>query len=213
MRSIAGSARRRAPPRRRSGKCRPPGYARGVPYPLTSSRLVIEPLAASDVGAFVGYRQEIEVARWQSWTLSYSESDARQLIEGQPTTELPEEGKWIQLAVRDARGGTLHGDVAVHVLAGQPSTFEIGATLAPGSQKQGVAAEAVARVLDYLFTEATAHRVVAFCDARNEPVARLLRRVGMRRESSQVEADFFKGEWTTLDGYAVLAREWAAADR
>ncbi len=172
---------------------------------------MIEPLAASHVSAFVGYRQDPQVARWQSWTPSYSESDARQLIESQPATELPEEGEWMQLAVRDARNGTLLGDVAVHSLAEQPNTFEIGATLAPGSQGRGVASEAVARVLDYLFTEATAHRVVAFCDARNEPVARLLRRVGMRPESSQIEADYFKGEWTTLDGYAVLAREWLAA--
>ena len=62
----------------------------------------------------------------------------------------------------------------------------------------------------YNWTQAGAYRVVAFCDARNAPVARLLRRVGMRQESSQVEADYFKGEWTTLDGYAVLAREYVA---
>ena len=29
----------------------------------------------------------------------------------------------------------------------------------------------------------------------------------MRQESNQVEADWLKGEWTTLDGYAVLDRE------
>jgi aminoglycoside 6'-N-acetyltransferase len=51
---------------------------------------------------------------------------------------------------------------------------------------------------------------VAYCDSRNAPVARLLRRVGMRHESQCVEADCFKGEWATLDGYAVLAREFSS---
>ncbi len=32
--------------------------------------------------------------------------------------------------------------------------------------------------------------------------------VGLRQESRQVDADWFTGEWTTLDGFAVLASEW-----
>ncbi len=182
-----------------------------MPYPLTTSRLAIEPLQSGDVDAFVAYRRDPEVARWQGWTPDYSESDARLLVATQPATELPDRGGWIQLAVRAARGAMLHGDVAVHVLDDQPDTYEIGVTLAPASQGRGIGSEAVACVLHYLFADAGAHRVIAFCDARNEPVARLLRRIGMRQESRQLDADFFKGEWTTLDGYAVLAREHAGS--
>ena len=67
--------------------------------------------------------------------------------------------------------------------------------------------ETVARVWEFLFVEAAAHRAVAHCDARNRPVAKLLSRVGMRHEARQIEADYYKGEWTTLDSYAILARE------
>jgi hypothetical protein len=35
----------------------------------------------------------------------------------------------------------------------------------------------------------------------------------MRHESREVDADWFKGEWTTLDGYAVLAREHGRGPR
>jgi RimJ/RimL family protein N-acetyltransferase len=52
--------------------------------------------------------------------------------------------------------------------------------------------------------------VIAYSDSRNEPVARLLTRVGMRHDSRAVEGDFYKGEWTTLDGYALLVREFSA---
>jgi RimJ/RimL family protein N-acetyltransferase len=178
-----------------------------VPFPLRTGRLRIEPLTVADLSEFLAYRQDPEVARWQGWEPSFSAQDAAELIEGQPASDLPEAGGWVQLAVRNAQVGGLHGDVAIHVHADQPDTFEVGVTLAPTAQGQGIGTEAVERVLSYLFDEKGAHRVVAFCDARNEPVARLLRRVGMRHESRQVEGDFFKGEWTTLDGYGVLSRE------
>lgn len=160
-----------------------------------------------DVAAFVAYRRDPSVARWQSWDPTYSEADARALIAAQPTTVLPPAGHWLQLAVRTVDGAMLCGDVAVHRIADQPDTFEIGVTLAPGARGQGFGTEAVTRLLAFLFAEAGAHRVIASCDSRNTAVARLLARVGMRHESRQVDADFFKGEWTTLDGYAVLARE------
>ena len=50
--------------------------------------------------------------------------------------------------------------------------------------------------------------MVAQVDDRNAPMQRLCDRLGMRQEARLVEADRFKGEWTTLRIYAVLAREW-----
>jgi aminoglycoside 6'-N-acetyltransferase len=177
---------------------------------LTTTRLRIEPLGEADVEAFLAYRQDPEVARFQSWNPGYSARDAARLLDAQPATELPAEGQWLQLAVRDAATGRLLGDVAVHTVEDQPDTYEIGVTLARTSQGGGIATEAVARVLDHLFRDARAHRVIAYCDSRNESVARLLARLGMRHESRAVEGDFSKGEWTTLDGYALLAREFRA---
>jgi RimJ/RimL family protein N-acetyltransferase len=34
-------------------------------------------------------------------------------------------------------------------------------------------------------------------------------RLGFRCEARLVEADWFKGEWTTLRTYAILRREWS----
>jgi RimJ/RimL family protein N-acetyltransferase len=174
--------------------------------PLTTRRLVIDPLVAPDLGAFTAYRRDPDVARWQSWDVDYDEDAGHRLVQSQPPG-LPPPGEWLQLAVRSHDRMILHGDVAVHRMPGQPATFEIGVTLAVASQGRGIGSEAVTRVLQHLFAEGAAHRVVAFCDERNAAVARLLRRVGMRQESHQIEADYLKGEWTTVDGYAILARE------
>ncbi len=179
-----------------------------MPYPLITERLIVEPLAAPDVEAFTAYRRDPRVARWQSWETTYSVADARRLVADQPATDLPGPGGWIQLAVRDRGRTVLHGDVAIHSLAGQLDGYELGVTLAPPSQRQGIGTEAVAAVLGLLFEQAGAYRVIAFCDTRNEPVARLLRRVGMRREAREREAVFLKGEWTSVDGYVLPASEY-----
>ncbi len=52
------------------------------------------------------------------------------------------------------------------------------------------------------------HRIYAETDDRNTPVHRLLERLGFRCEARLVEADWFKGEWTTVRIYAQLRREY-----
>lgn len=174
---------------------------------LATARLMIEPLAGRDIDAFTEYRQDPEVARYQSWGADYSRADAERLVGGQREGRLPSPGDWLQLAVRETASGTLLGDLALHRLDEQPRTFEVGVTLARSLQGQGIASEALSALLDFVFDREEAHRVVAFCDSRNESVARLLTRVGFRHEARQVDADWFNGEWTTLDGYALLASE------
>ncbi|GAA2934569.1 GNAT family protein [Microbacterium luteolum] len=180
--------------------------------PLSSERIELDLLTAVDVPAFVAYRRDPNVARYQSWDVDYDEQRAHRLVSAQESLSdgdgLPPAGEWVQLAVRDRQSRELLGDVAVHRLDEQPDTYEIGFTLAPAAQGQGFAPEAVRLVLDHLFTSAGAHRVTASCDARNEPSRRVLARVGFHQEARHVDADFFKGEWTTLDEFALLASEY-----
>jgi RimJ/RimL family protein N-acetyltransferase len=174
---------------------------------LTTDRVTITPLREDDIDEFVAYRRDPEVARYQSWGVDYSRTDAMNLIADQRDGQLPTPGGWLQLAVRETTTGDLLGDLALHRLEEQPDTFEVGVTLARSAQGRGVASEALTALLEFLFTREHAHRVVAYCDSRNDAVARLLTKLGFRRESTHVDADWFKGEWTTLHGYALLARE------
>ncbi|MBV9683757.1 MAG: GNAT family N-acetyltransferase [Solirubrobacterales bacterium] len=51
----------------------------------------------------------------------------------------------------------------------------------------------------------------AVVDDRNTAVQNLFRRLGFRCEARHVEADWFKGEWTTTRVNAMLEREWRVA--
>lgn len=174
---------------------------------LSSGDLVIALLAPGDLDAFVAYRRDPAVAHYQSWTTEYSRADAERLLTEQAAWEFPPAGEWMQFAVRSP-GGELLGDVALHPLDDQPDSYELGVTVAPAAQGRGVAGTALAAVVDHLVRERGAHRIVATCDTRNEPVKRMLARVGFTHEGTAREADWFKEEWTTVETWAVLAREW-----
>ena len=176
---------------------------------LTTERLVIEPLGETDVAAFVAYRQDPDVARYQSWETSYDEAAASALVAAQAGTDMPTPDEWFQYAVRSADTRELLGDVAVRLIADQPNSYEIGFTLRPSAQGNGFATEAVRAMLSHLFGAANAHRVSASCDSRNGASARVLERAGLRQEARHHSADFFKGEWTTVDVFALLVAEYS----
>ncbi|MBA4247382.1 MAG: GNAT family N-acetyltransferase [Microbacterium sp.] len=180
---------------------------------LATERLEISPLVTADIPAFVAYRRVAEVARYQSWSPDYSLGDAESLVAAQPRSGIPAAGEWVQLAVRDrlaAGSAELVGDVAVGADVVQPDTYELGVTLDPQHQGNGYATEALGAVIQWLMAERSAHRIVMQGDARNTAVLALMRRLGLRHEGVILEGDWLKGEWTSLERFAVLRREWVA---
>jgi RimJ/RimL family protein N-acetyltransferase len=175
---------------------------------IATDRLILRPFRAEDLPAFVAYRSDPEVARFQSSDTSYSMADAERFLAEQRSITFGEPDAWVQLAAIDRAGGELCGDCAVRVVADQPATAEIGVTLSPGRQGSGLATEALAAVITRLFEDRGLHRIYANADDRNLAVHRLLESLGFRCEARLVEADWFKGEWTTLRVYALLRREW-----
>jgi RimJ/RimL family protein N-acetyltransferase len=175
---------------------------------IVTERLRLRLFQAADLPAFVAYRSMPKVARYQSWDATYSMADAEQFLASQEGAEFGTRGAWVQLAAIDRLGGTVCGDCAVRVDADQPGTAEVGVTLAPDRQGSGLATEALAAVITKLFDEHKLHRVYAQADDRNDAVHRLLERLNFRCEARLIEADWFRGEWTTLRIFAVLRREW-----
>jgi RimJ/RimL family protein N-acetyltransferase len=175
---------------------------------LTSERLVLRRFRPEDLDAFVAYRSDPGVARYQSWEAPYPRSQARQFLQELEAIHPDTPGEWFQFAVALRATDRLIGDCAAHVPADDPRQAEIGFTLAPEHQGHGYATEAVRRLLRYLLIERGKHRVSATCDDRNTRSAAVLERVGMRREGHLVESTWSKGEWTNDLLYAVLRHEW-----
>jgi RimJ/RimL family protein N-acetyltransferase len=174
---------------------------------IETERLILRRFRDSDLVPFVAYRNDPEVARYQSWD-SFDEGEARAFIREVGSAQPGVPGQWFQFAVESKETGDLVGDCALQVDGQEPYRAEIGFTLAQEHQGKGFASEAVARLLDYAFDDLGLHRVVAIADCRNEPSWALLERVGLRREGHFLQSIWFKGGWSDEYLYAVLKDEW-----
>lgn len=180
---------------------------------IGTERLVLRPFELDDVPAFAAYRSDPDVARYQSWDIPYSAAEAERFVASQQDVAFGHPGPWLQLLVVDRASRALHGDCAVRIATEQPHTAEVGVTFAAAAQGRGLATEALGAVVTRLFERHGIHRVYAQTDERNHAVHRLFARLGFRCEARLVEADWFKGEWTTLRVFAILRHEWAAPPR
>ena len=174
-------------------------------YPLLTHRLSIEPLSRRDLDNFIAYRQDPEVAKYQSWDISYSQRQALELLESQSNVLLPSNGSWLQLAIHDQLTGELFGDIALHSLNNEGTSFEIGFTLAQVNQGKGIAKEAISQVIKYLFDEVGALSIVANCDHRNSSAIKLLLSLGFEQDRTKSWTEHFKNELVTVDHFELVS--------
>ena len=78
----------------------------------------------------------------------------------------------------------------------------------PAYQGKGLATEAAEVVLGLGFDRLGLHRMIGRCDALNLPSARVMERLGMRREAHFIQNIWFKGKWGDEYLYAMLQDEW-----
>jgi RimJ/RimL family protein N-acetyltransferase len=167
-------------------------------YPLLTERLRIAPLALPDLESFLAYRQDPEIARFQSWEPSYSKKQALELIESQVGVVLPSKGQWLQLAIHHQASAELVGDLALHALEENNSWFEIGFTIAKKYQGQGFAKEAALRLMNELdFQGAT--KFIATTDSRNIASIKVLTALGFQQQPLKGWSEEFKNELVTVD--------------
>jgi RimJ/RimL family protein N-acetyltransferase len=157
---------------------------------IVTERLILRRFRPTDLPAFVAYRSDPDVARYQGWDASFSMADAVRFLAEQDAVALGTPGAWTQLAAVDRVDGTLHGDCAACISAGHPTSAEIGVTFAPGSQGRGYATEALTALLTTLFDEHGVERVHAECHRRNGAVHALLERVGLRQQGTTDDPDW-----------------------
>ena len=174
---------------------------------LDTPRLVLRRFQDADLEAFMAYRNDPEIARYQSWD-SISAPRAQAFITDQKQQEPGTPGQWFQFALELKEPRQLVGDCGLCVLVQDARQAQLGLSLARPQQGRGLATEAMHAVLDYAFINLDLHRVMTIVDVENTASARLMERVGLRREGHFVKHAWFKGHWADEYLYAVLQAEW-----
>ena len=179
-------------------------------YPLETARLELRPFAPGDLEDLHAFHSLPEVARFLYWEARDREQ-VRAVLEAKlGRAALEEEGQTLALAVVERELGAVVGEVSLHWLSRRHRQGEIGFVFHPAHQGRGLATEAARELLRLGFGELGLHRIIGRCDARNLASARLLERLGMRREAHFVHNERFKGAWGDELVYAVLEDEWRA---
>lgn len=179
-------------------------------YPVRTGRLLLRPLTGGDVDALLAYRSRPDVCRYVPFEPMTREVVIDRMSSVWARRELTDEGQSLTLGVEVADTGELVGDVVLFWHSRLHRSGELGYAVNPAFGGHGYATEAARAVLRLGFEGLGLHRVVARVDERNDPSARLARRLGMRQEACLVENEFFKGGWSTGLVFAMLADEWAA---
>jgi RimJ/RimL family protein N-acetyltransferase len=178
--------------------------------PLVSERLLIRPLTPDDLARHFAIYSNPDVVRYL-YEEPFDFEGARQHLKRRCSIDLPAEGSWVNLGVELSDEGLLIGEVGLALLSVVHAQCEIGYVFDPAYAGMGYATEAATLMIELAFSALGAHRVSGRLDARNGPSARVLERLGMRREGHFVENEFVKGEWTDELIYAVLEHEWRTA--
>ncbi|GIF49588.1 RimJ/RimL family protein N-acetyltransferase [Asanoa ferruginea] len=187
----------------------------GVPelhptYPVQTERLRLRPLTAADTDALLAYRSRADVCRYVPFEPMDKDVIAQRLATHWATTALTDEGQSLTLGIELAETGELVGDVILFFHSLTHLGGEIGYVVNPSFEGNGYATEAARAMLRLGFDDLGLHRIIGRIDERNEPSAKVLRRLGLRQEARLVHNELFKGEWSTELDFAMLAEEWRA---
>jgi RimJ/RimL family protein N-acetyltransferase len=181
--------------------------------PLRTERLLLRVMKPADAPVVSAYRSDPEVAKYQDWDLPYTLEHAQELLAEQAELDDLVIDRWVQVAIE--HDGALVGDLAVNLARDAHVPF-LGYSLAREHQGKGYASEAAGAMVDAIFANTHAHRMVATLDPENHASMRLLELLGFEFEGIARKHELIRGEWLDDARFALLREDreaWLARDR
>jgi ribosomal-protein-alanine N-acetyltransferase len=173
---------------------------------LRTARLFLRPFRAADHAQVHAFAGDPEVVRWMDWGPNTpAETSVFLDIALRSEAETPRRS-WKFAVVRSSDEAVI-GSAELHIESHEHRRGSMGYLIAPAAQGQGYATEAAQAVLDFGHTEGGLHRISATCDPENVGSARVLEKIGMRREGHLHDHYLIRGEWRDRLLYASLAGE------
>ena len=175
--------------------------------PFTRHGVTLRAITEADLNAMLPYFSDPNVCRFIPWE-PRDESGVLEFITNRAVTDIPVNQGEHFIVGFEADGLGLCGQLNFTLTDPKELTGEFGYVINPSMAGRGIASRAVKALLDLLFTELGMRRLTAWIDERNTASIALVERLGLRRESREVEVEYFKGEYVTMLRYAILSREW-----
>jgi RimJ/RimL family protein N-acetyltransferase len=177
-----------------------------LPVTLTTERLTLRWMDEGDTAGHYAVFSDPAVARyWSSEPWSDIEQ-ARQAIAATMAAYADGSGLRLALVLRDS--GELIGNASLHHFFDQNRRCEIGYALASKHWGQGYATEALRAIIQHGFDALNLNRIEADIDPRNIGSAKVLEKLGFRKEGYMPERWIVFGEFADTVNYGLLRRYW-----
>jgi len=139
-----------------------------------------------------------------------TEDAARDYVQGIMVSAREVPRTVIDLAITVRGEGAMIGRCGMGCRDGDVRIAYLWFVIDPVHAGKGYVTEAATALLAHAFEDLKRHRVFGECDPRNASSARVMEKLGMRREAEHLEDVWIKGEWCSTWVYALLDYEWAA---
>lgn len=181
-------------------------------YPIATERLLLRPCVDDerDLDALLAIQSRPDVTRYLYYEPRTREQVRDGLIQRSALPWFEREGDALRLAVVLPASNALIGELTLGWNSQEHQQGELGYIIHPDFAGNGYATEAARELLPLGFDWLGLHRIIGRCDGRNQASARVMERLGMRREAHFIQNECVKGEWTDELVYAILADEWRA---
>jgi RimJ/RimL family protein N-acetyltransferase len=176
--------------------------------PVEFARLRLRRIEESDIDAMFAIYADPEVARYLSFPPMTARGEAEAYV-GRIRAGYENGGSW-QLAVERREDGALIGTCILFHFHEQSRRAEIGYTLGRPYWSQGYMREALVGLIDIAFGALDLNRLEADIDPRNESSARILERLGFRKEGHMPERWIVNGEVSDTAFFGLLRSDWMA---
>ncbi|KFN51729.1 hypothetical protein N790_04025 [Arenimonas malthae CC-JY-1] len=174
---------------------------------LESPRLRLRPYRQDDARAIYALYSDPVVTRYWSFPAWTRREQASDYLAARMALETPAVYAW---ALAERECDRLIGTTTLFSLSGPHKRAEIGYSLLPARQGQGLATEALRTVLGHAFGPLGLERIEADVDPRNEPSWRLLEKLGFRREGLLRNRWRVDGEVCDSFLYGLLREDYVA---
>ena len=181
--------------------------------PIQTARLTLRPFVEADLDWLSEIQSDPDVVRWLYMDVRDRDEVLAALERRRASTALADEGDSLYLAADLQDTGELVAELVLAWVSRDHATGEIGFIVHPAHQGQGYATEGGEAMLRLAFEELRLHRVVGRMEARNAGSARVMEKLGMRREAYLLENEWVKGEWQSELAFAILEQEWRGRAR
>ena len=175
---------------------------------LESERIRLRPLRMDDAGEVFTLFSDARVTRYWSFQAWTEPAQAEAWLAERIGWGPPSVYGW---AMADRASDAFIGTTALFSLSGPLHRAELGYSLMPARQGEGLATEAVRRALDFGFDVLGLERIEADVDPRNVASCRLAERLGFQREGLLRNRWRVGGEFADSILYGLLRGEYRRA--